>query len=80
MLVPAIFASRLSRPARTPLPLLAFSARTDPRTLGLWDFVERNCEHLARQPGVRFATAAAAAADLLAAEPGEPAMRTPVAT
>jgi hypothetical protein len=62
LLVPGVFELRLLRATRTAMPVLAFALRTDPRTVRAWDILERNVEHLARQPGVRFVTASEAAA------------------
>jgi hypothetical protein len=51
---------------RTP-PVLALVLRSDPAALERWDRVTANLEHLARHRGVRFLTAAGAAARIGAA-------------
>jgi hypothetical protein len=63
--IPSLFARHLLRiTRRVSPPLLAFAIRTDQGTIGAWDFLGRNLEHLARLPGVQFVTAGAAAAEL----------------
>lgn len=64
------FELRLLRTIRSGPPVLVFALRTDARTLRPWDIVERNLDHLATQPGVRFVTGSSAAArfDLVAPE------------
>ena len=61
---PSLFALRLlAKVLRGPPPVLAFAVRTDPRTLGAWDTVVANLEHIARHD-VRFITASTAANEI----------------
>jgi hypothetical protein len=68
--IPGLFARRVLRMTRTASPpALAFAIRTDRGAIGAWNYIRRNLEHLARLPGVRFATAGAVAAELGESDP-----------
>ena len=64
-MIPSLFARRLLRiTRRVSPPVLALAIRTDEGALRSWEYIGRNLEHLARVPGVRFATAGSVAAEL----------------
>src|SRR5205085_7780386 len=80
LLIPGVFQLRLLRATRADMPVVAFTVRTDPQTLRAWDVLERNLEHLARLPGVRFVTPLAAVAGIESRAADRPSPQAAAAT